>query len=57
MGTSLADRSDFDFKETYARGNAELRPNDWSVFKGSVGLEAYVHRAERRRTTSRSRAR
>ncbi len=41
MGASLADRSDFDLKETYARGNAELRPNDWSVFKGSVGLEAY----------------
>ena len=41
MGTSLGDRSDFDLKETYARGNAELRPNDWSVFKGSVGLEAY----------------
>jgi hypothetical protein len=42
MTTSLADRSDFDLKETYARGDAELRPTDWSVFKGSVGLEAYV---------------
>jgi hypothetical protein len=42
MKTSLSDRTDSDLKETYARGNAELRPNDWSVFKGSVGLEAYV---------------
>ena len=41
MGASLGDRSDFDFKESYARGNAELRPSDWVVFKGSVGLEAY----------------
>jgi len=41
MGASLGDRSDFDFKESYARGNAELRPGDWVVFKGSVGLEAY----------------
>ena len=28
MGSSLGDRSDFDLKESYARGNAELR-NDW----------------------------
>ena len=41
MATSAAERFDFDFKETYARGNAELR-NDWSVLKGSVGLEAYI---------------
>lgn len=41
MTASTANRSDFDLKETYARGNAELR-NDWSVLKGGVGLEAYV---------------
>jgi hypothetical protein len=42
MSTTESQRTDFDLKETYARGNAELRPNDWTVFKGSVGLEAYV---------------
>jgi hypothetical protein len=41
MATSAEERFDFDLKETYARGNAELR-NGWSVLKGSVGLEAYV---------------
>jgi hypothetical protein len=42
MGTSQSDRTDFDLKETYARGDAELRPNDWNVFEASVGLEAYI---------------
>jgi len=41
MGSSLTGVTDFDLKETYARGNAELR-NDWSVLKGSVGLESYI---------------
>jgi hypothetical protein len=42
MSTTSSERFDFDLKETYARGDAELRPSDWSVFKGGVGLESYI---------------
>jgi hypothetical protein len=42
MDAPLSARTNFDLKETYANGNAVLRPNDWSVLAGTVGLEAYV---------------
>lgn len=42
MQTQPDDRTNFDLKEWYAEGTAQLRVTDWSVVSGAVALEAYT---------------
>ena len=55
MGTSLANRCGLRSQgDLRTRRRGKLPANDWSVFKGSVGLEAYMNRARAAKDDRRS---
>ena len=42
MDTALNDRANFDLSEGYGDVTAALRPTDWTLLAGSVGVEGYT---------------